>query len=114
MDSRKTSLLINIAYFGVIGLGIFLALRYLLPVTLPFIAAFILSSLLQKPIDRLSSRLSRMPRKLIAFLVLGAFYALFGLAFSLIFRALAIQVLEFISTLPSALSELVNRVPLLS
>ncbi len=110
MESRKTALLINIAYYSVIGLGIFLALRWLLPAALPFIIAFMLSAMLQKPVGLLAARFPRLSRKAAALLVLVIFYAFAGLAFSLIFRALAVQVLEFISTLPAALSELVNGV----
>ncbi|MBE6760135.1 MAG: AI-2E family transporter [Ruminococcaceae bacterium] len=110
MTGRKAALLINIAYFGVIALGVFLALRYLLPVTLPFLIAFGLSAVLQRPINLLSSRLERLPRKVIALFVLVIFYAFFALAFALIFRALALQVLEFLSTLPSTLSELAGGI----
>jgi len=37
------------------------------------------------------------------------FYVVFGLAFALVFRALAIRVLEFISTLPTGLSTLAEE-----
>jgi len=106
MVRRKADLLICIAYYSVIGLGVFLSLRYLLPVTLPFIAAFAISYALRKPVTVLQERFRRVPRKVVSFAVLAMFYTFFGVAFTLIFRSLAIQLIDFLSTLPSLLSEL--------
>lgn len=110
MENKKTGLLINIAYYGVIGLGAYLGLRYALPLLLPFIIAFLISALLHKPITVLSRRFCRIPRGAIALVVLLVFYAFFGLAFTLIFRALAVQLLEFLASLPSSLSGLAQSV----
>lgn len=109
MNSRKTGLLINIAYYGVICVGAFLFMRYLLPAILPFVVAYLISAALRKPVLTLSSRFSRLPEKAVAFLVLSVFYAFLGLVISMLFRALIVQLLEFLSTLPSALTGLVNE-----
>ncbi len=110
MDRKKAGLLINIAYYSIIGLGVFLGLRYILPVLLPFLVAFFISALLRRPIEILNRRFCKMPRTAISITVLIIFYTFFCLAFSLIFRALAIQLLEFLSTLPSTLSDLAQNV----
>lgn len=104
MERRKTRLLINIAYYGVIALGVFLTLRYLVPVLLPFAAAFLIAAAMQKPVRLLARRFGRIPHRAIAFSVLAAFYAFFGVAFSLVFRALFVQLMEFLAALPSSLS----------
>ena len=110
MERRKTGLLVNIAYYGVIAFGVFLTLRYLVPVLLPFAAAFLISAVMQKPVDVLARRFGALPRKAVAFAVLAGFYAFFGVAFSLIFRALATQLTGFLSSLPSVLSNLAQTI----
>lgn len=109
MDSRKTGLLINIAYYGVIGLGAFLLMRWLLPAVLPFVVAYLISAALRKPIVTLSRRFCRIPQKAIAFITLGLFYAFLALTVSMLFKALVVQLLEFISTLPSTLTDMVEQ-----
>ena len=48
MDRQKVNLLINIAYYAVIGLGVFLLLRWFLPAILPFAAAYLISYWIQR------------------------------------------------------------------
>lgn len=110
MENKKASLLINIAYYGVIALGAYLVLRFALPLLLPFIIAFLIAAILRRPIAVLSARFRKIPHSAVAAAVLLIFYAFFGLAFTLIFRALAVQLLEFLATLPSSLSELAQSV----
>ncbi len=109
MDSRKTRLLVNIAYYGAIVLGVIVLIKYLLPALAPFAAAFLLSAALRRPIDTLSRRFCRVPQKLIAFLSLTVLYAFIGLSISMIFRALIVQLLDFISALPPMLTDMANR-----
>lgn len=109
MDSRKIRLLVNIAYYGAIALGVILLMKYLLPALAPFAVAFLLSAALRRPIETLSRRFCRVPRKLIAFLSLTTLYAFLGLSVSMIFKALIVQLLEFISALPPMLTDMANR-----
>ena len=108
MDKRKAGFLISIAYYGVIGLAAFLVLRYLLPVLLPFIVAFLISAALQRPTRTLCSRFEKLPSTAVSLGVLIIFYAFLGIVISMIFKALIVQLLEFLSTLPSTLTDAVD------
>jgi len=108
MENRKAGLLVNIAYYGVIGLGAFLVMRYLLPAVLPFGIAYLISAALRRPTLILSQRFVRLPLKAVAFIVLAVFYTFIALTFSMLFRALIVQLLEFLSTLPDALNQIAD------
>lgn len=56
---QKTDFLINVAYWSVILLIIFLVIRYVTPVILPFLLGFAVAALCNRPISRLSRRCSR-------------------------------------------------------
>ena len=75
---RKKRFIINILYFGILLFLAFVALRYALPLLMPFVIGFILAWLLRRPTVFLSSRL-HLPEKLVAALMVLLFYSTIGL-----------------------------------
>lgn len=78
MDVEKQKrFLINAAYFVVLLLGVFVLLKYGLPMLTPFVAAFVIASVLRKPIQWLTRNL-HLPWKLSALVTILLFYATVG------------------------------------
>lgn len=75
---NRQKFLINFAYFTVIISLAYAALKYLLPMTAPFVIGFLIAYALKKPI-RLLSRSLHLPKKLSAIVVVLLFYATVGL-----------------------------------
>ena len=82
LEKRK-NFLVNFTYFGVILLLAFLALRYALPLLMPFVIAFAIAYILKKPIQLLTEKL-HLPGKLSAILAVILFYTVTGALLTLL------------------------------
>lgn len=97
MEKRKT-FLINFAYFALLLLLIFAALKYVLPAIAPFAIAFVIAWVLQRPI-RLLKKL-HLPAKPMAVLVVLLFYGVVGALLALIGIKAAGGIVTFSNNLP--------------
>lgn len=96
---KRKNFLINVSYFGIIAVALFVLLRYVLPLVTPFAVAFVIAYLLKKPIAYLKGTL-HLPNKLAAILVVVLFYgAAGGILTFLSIRAVA-GLLDVIGDLP--------------
>lgn len=99
MEKRRT-FLINFAYFGLIALLVYLAVRYALPLAAPFVLAFLIAYLL-RPVIRLLHKHLHLPEKPAAVLTVLAFYAAFGVLITLLSVKAFSGVVSLIGTLPT-------------
>ncbi|MBR2048998.1 MAG: AI-2E family transporter [Oscillospiraceae bacterium] len=76
---KKRDFLVNFAYYSIVGAGVFLALKYLLPITVPFIIGVIISVL----VVRLSN-LIRLPNRIVRILLTILVYGVMGLVVGLL------------------------------
>ncbi len=108
-ENKHLRLLLRLAYAALAAAGLWLAVRFLLPWLLPFLAAWGLASLLEPAVVLLTSRL-RLPRRAAAALCTAALAAallgLLGLA--------AWRVWYELSALPGRLPALLDRLPALA
>ena len=74
---KRRKFLINFSYFSVILLLGFCVLRYVIPMTMPFVIGFLIAYSLRGFINAVSRKLN-MPRKAAAILVVLMFYATVG------------------------------------
>ncbi|MCI5773936.1 MAG: sporulation integral membrane protein YtvI [Erysipelotrichaceae bacterium] len=85
---KKKELLINVMYYGLITIGLILALKYIVPPLMPFVVAFIMVYLLKRPIKAICRRfaLSHKQTKFASIALLLLFYSLIisGLVFLVI------------------------------
>ncbi len=80
---KKRAFLIHFAYFGVIIAMVALGLRFVLPIVMPFVIAFVIAYFLQKPVAYLENK-TGLPHKPIAAIAVLGFYAIVGVAITLI------------------------------
>ena len=97
MEKRK-AFLINFAYFALLLLFIFAALKYALPAIAPFAIAFVIAWVLQRPIRLL--RKLHLPAKPMAVLVVLLFYGVVGALIALIGIKTASGIVTFSNNLP--------------
>lgn len=71
---KKREFLINIAYWSVVALGVFLAFKFLLPISVPFIIGTCIAFLVVK-----LSNLIRLPHKSVRILLTLVIYGIIGL-----------------------------------
>lgn len=74
---KRRKFLINFTYFAVMLLLGFCVLRYVIPMTMPFVIGFLVAYCLRSPINAVSRKL-HLPRKVTAILVVLMFYATVG------------------------------------
>ena len=98
-EKRKT-FLINFAYFGVIVLVAFAALRYALPLVAPFAIGFAIAYLLKTPIRFLEKKL-HLPGKLSAVLGVILFYGAAGAILTLLSVKTVSGIITLIRNLPT-------------
>ena len=101
MDLEKQKrFLIRLAYFAAIAALVYVGLKYLLPIVMPFLLAFIIVWMLRKPAQWLAEKL-HIPGKYTTALLLLVFYViLFGLI-SLLGVSLFSLIKDAIPSLPS-------------
>ncbi|MBE6961938.1 MAG: sporulation integral membrane protein YtvI [Ruminococcaceae bacterium] len=97
-EKRKT-FLVNFAYFGIILLLAFAALRYALPLLMPFAIAFAIAYILKTPIH-LMTRTLRLPDKLSAILAVILFYTVAGALLTLASIKAVSAIASLIGSLP--------------
>lgn len=96
---KKRVFIINTLYFGILLVGIFVLLKYGLPLLAPFVAALIIAFLLQRPIRFISSKL-HCSKRVVAILMLLLFYCTIGLMLTLLcIRAFSAS-RDFVMALP--------------
>ena len=93
------------------ALGVFLFVRFLLPVLLPFLIGLLVALLAQRPIALCTNRL-HAPRTLAAFFCTLLLFALLGSALFFLGRVLFGELSDFLREIPSLLSSI--SVPLAS
>lgn len=97
---RKTKILINFLYYGLIAVLLYGAIKFALPVFMPFVLALLVVALLRNPVRRLGQKVA-LPARPLLLLALTVFYlVLFGLAF--LFGAKLLSALGgFLTQLPT-------------
>lgn len=80
---KRRKFLINFTYFAIIVLLGFCVLRYMIPMTMPFVIGFLVAYSLRKPINTISKKL-HLSRKATAILVVLMFYATVGSVLTLL------------------------------
>lgn len=96
-SNEKLSFIINIGYFAVVILLVYLAFKYAVPALMPFIIAFILITLINPLVKRLNNRFPTR-RGAISFILVALLYILFGgLLFGIIFKII-IEVWDLANT----------------
>ena len=100
MIENRRAFLINFAYFGVILLLSFCAVKYALPLLTPFAIGFFIAYILKKPIRYLREGL-HMPGKLAAILTVILFYATAGLLLTLLGIKAVSGVVGVVGNLPT-------------
>ena len=100
MEKRK-KFIINFLYFAIIIAAVFLALQFALTLLFPFVAALFIAYILKHPI-RFVSKKTRLPRRLVAVLMVLIFYGTIGT-----FLVLAsIRAFSFVSDLVQQLPQI--------
>ena len=82
-QEKRKRFLINVAYFAVILSGVYVLLKYGLPMVTPFVIGFVIASVLIRPIRWLTKNL-RLPWKLSAMVVILLFYGTVGTLIALL------------------------------
>ncbi len=104
METKKR-FLINITYFSLILIIVFVALKYLFPIISPFIFAFIISSLLQKPISFVSEK-TKISRKMSAIIIIVSIILIISIVLFLIGNTVANNIESFISFIAKKIENL--------
>lgn len=74
---KRRGFIINIVYVFLIGVLIYIAFKYLLPIITPLIVAWIFASILNKPINLLTKKI-KINHTIIAIIVIIVFYLVLG------------------------------------
>ncbi len=104
--ARRFKFIVDLIFYLAAAALFYVALKYLLPLLLPFVIAFCIAAALQKPIALLCARFARLPRKLTAAIVTVTALATVGTAAALIIGALFEELSEFFAEIPGFLSRL--------
>lgn len=91
--NKKKGFIINITYFILIILIIYIGFNYVLTLVSPFLFAFIIAYILKKPTKFISAKI-KIPYKIISIVIVFVFYATIGVLITLI----GIKVVTSIST----------------
>ena len=98
MEKRKT-FIINFLFFAIILAAAYVLVRFGLPLLMPFVIAFVIAYFLKRPIRFLSSKL-KLPRKLIAILLVILFYGTIGTLLTLLVIRAISSVTTLVQNLP--------------
>ena len=80
---RQRRAVISFLYWGIIGVFVFLGLKFLMPVFWPFIVAYVVASILNRPISFID-RKTKIPRSVSALILVILFFAVVSLLLVLI------------------------------
>ncbi len=97
---KKRSFIINVLYFGLMVVIVFVLLKYAVPLLAPFLIGFAIAYLLKRPIRFVSTRL-KANRKLVAILMVLVFYCTIGLLIVLLSIKAFTAAGDFLQRLPS-------------
>lgn len=97
---KKRSFIINILYYGLIVLIVFVLLKYALPLLAPFVIGFVIAYLLKRPIRFVSVKL-KANRKLVAIIMVLVFYCTIGLLLVLLSIKAFTAAGDFLQRVPS-------------
>ena len=109
-EGRK-NFVINFAYAAAVVLIVYLALKYLLGIMLPFVIGFVIAALLNSPVRMIAKRLS-LSQKFVSFLSVLLFYATIGTLIAVICVKLFVGAGRLFGYLPDFYSQTVA--PMLS
>ena len=93
---KKRSFIINILYYGLMVLIVFVLLKYALPLLAPFVIGFVIAYLLKRPIRFVSVKL-----KLVAIIMVLVFYCTIGLLLVLLSIKAFTAAGDFLQRVPS-------------
>ncbi|HHU75099.1 MAG TPA: sporulation integral membrane protein YtvI [Clostridiales bacterium] len=99
--NTKKAFIINVVYFAVLLAFVYIGIKYLLPLLMPFIIGIIIAICFRRPIDMLHKKI-HIKRSFISIFVLIVFYGIIGTLVSLI----GFKVFEFVRDLFYGLPEL--------
>ncbi len=102
---KKRKVIIDISYVVIIGLSIYVVLKYFIPLILPFVIGFGIAYLL-KPIIRKLQKLSKLPIKIVSLFSIVLFYALF----ITILLWFGVEIFNYIKSLFQTLPDLYTNV----
>ena len=96
---EKRKLIINVAYYAIIAVLVYLAVRYVYPLLAPFLIGLFIAFILRKPIGLLTRKL-HLRRGIVAILVTALMYATVGSLVGLILVRLVIFAKDLFWELP--------------
>ncbi len=101
---KQRKAVISFLYWGIIGVFVFLGVKYLLPVLLPFIIAYAAAWVLNRPISFLA-RKTKIPRAVSALILVLLFFTVAALLLVLIGTPLVSGIEKLIKHLPQVFEE---------
>lgn len=105
MEDKK-KFIIDAMYYGIIAIIVLLAIKYVLPIMVPFIIAFIVTALLQFPLDKMNLKSKRM-RKLASIILCAVFYVIVFVILLIVGSRMATEAGDLVRAIPRIFSELV-------
>ncbi|MBR2389955.1 MAG: AI-2E family transporter, partial [Mogibacterium sp.] len=105
MEDKK-KFIIDAMYYGIIAIIVLLAIKYVLPIMVPFIIAFIVTALLQFPLDKMNLKSKRM-RKLASIILCAVFYVIVFVILLIVGSRIATEAGDLVRAIPRIFSELV-------
>ena len=97
--NKKKQFIVNTIYIFLIGFIAYIFFKYTLSLVSPFIFAFVIAYLLKKP-ARVISLSTKLPRKIVSFLIVLIFYSIAGVLVSLVGVKLVSTVSRIIYLIP--------------
>lgn len=104
MAKNRLEFIINIFFFSIIAALFYVALKYLLPLFLPFLTALAIAAILQRPISLLTGRFRKINPQIISAAVICISLATIGTTAFLLIGALFRELADFASDIPALLS----------
>jgi sporulation integral membrane protein YtvI len=97
---KQKAFIIHVIYFAVILFLVYVGIKYLLPLLMPFVIGMIIAVLFRRIIDLIESK-THIKRAIVSILILILFYSLIGFILSLIGLKVFTFLEEFFSSLPA-------------
>ena len=97
---KRKKFIINTIYILLIVAIAYVTLKYIAPLISPFIFAFVIAFILKKPAQTIALK-TKLPRKLVSFLLVLVFYSTIGVLFALAGIKIISTVSGIVSTLPA-------------
>lgn len=97
---KQKAFIIHVIYFAVILFLVYVGIKYLLPLLMPFVIGMVIAVLFRRIIDLIENK-THIKRAIVSILVLILFYSLIGFILSLIGLKVFTFLEEFFSNLPA-------------